>query len=61
MTIPDTISFEDMIDQLCADPEFVAECEENNCKWDETAAELEITTVNELWDRLGIVWHETGQ
>ncbi len=61
MTIPDTISFEDMIDQLCADPEFVVECEENNCKWDETAAaELEIT-VNELWDRLGIVWHETGQ
>ena len=61
MTIPDTISFEDMIEQLCSDPEFVAECEENNRKWDEeAAAELEIT-VDELWERLGIVWHETRQ
>ena len=61
MTIPDTISFEDMIEQLCADPEIVAECEENNRKWDEeAAAELEIT-VDELLERLGIVWHETRQ
>ena len=61
MTIQDTVSFEDLIEEMCADPEFVAQCEKNNREWDEAvAAELEIT-IDELWERLGITWHETRQ
>jgi hypothetical protein len=61
MTIPDTTSFEDLIEEMCDDPAFVAQCEKNNREWDEeVAAELEIT-IDELWDRLGITWHETRQ
>jgi len=59
MTDPFSFSFEDLIEQMCADPVFVAQCEKNNREWDEeVAAELEIT-VDQLWDRLGITWHET--
>ncbi len=54
----DSFSFEDLIEQMCADPVFVAQCEKNNREWDEeVAAELEIT-VDELWDRLGIQWSD---
>ena len=54
--IPEAVSFEDMVELMCADPEFIAQCEKNNAEWDEeVAAELEIT-LDELWDRLGIKW-----
>ena len=56
-----TISFEDLVEEMCADPVFVAQCEKNNREWDESVAtELEIT-IDELWDRLGITQHETRQ
>ena len=50
----DTLTFEDLIDMMASDPEFIKQCEENNRKWDEeAAAELEVT-VDELHRMLHI-------
>ena len=39
-----SLSFEDLIEAMCNDPEFIAQCEKNNREWEEEAAlELEIT------------------
>jgi len=39
-----SLSFEDLIEGMCNDPEFIAQCEKNNREWEEEAAlELEIT------------------
>ena len=47
--MPDfTLEFDQIIEEMCNDPEFIAACEENNRQWDEeAAAELEVT-VDEL-------------
>ena len=38
------LSFEDLIEEMCNDPQFIAQCEKNNREWEEeAAAELEIT------------------
>ena len=43
-----SLSFEDLIEEMCNNPQFVAQCEKNNREWEEeAAAELEIT-VDEL-------------
>ena len=43
-----SLSFEDLVEEMCNDPQFVAQCEKNNREWEEEAAsELEIT-VDEL-------------
>ena len=43
-----SLSFEDLIEEMCNDPQFVAQCEKNNREWEEQAAlDLEIT-VDEL-------------
>ena len=54
--IPNATSFEDMVELMCADPEFVAQCEKNNAEWDEEVAGMLEITVDELWERLGIQW-----
>lgn len=42
------MTFDDLIEGMSNDPEFIAACEENNRQWDEeAAAELEVT-VDEL-------------
>jgi len=39
-----SLTFEDLIEEMCNDPQFVAQCEKNNREWEEeAAAELEIT------------------
>lgn len=39
-----SLSFEDLIEEMCNDPQFIAQCEKNNREWEEeAAAELEIT------------------
>ena len=39
-----SLSFEDLIEGMCNDPEFITQCEKNNREWEEEAAlELEIT------------------
>ena len=39
-----SLSFEDLIEGMCNDPEFIAQCEKNNREWEEEVAlELEIT------------------
>ena len=44
----DSLTFEDLIEEMCNDPMFIKQCEENNRNWDEeAAAELEVT-VDEL-------------
>jgi hypothetical protein len=49
-----SLTFDDIVEGMCSDPEFVAECERNNREWDEqAAAELEMT-VDELHTHLGI-------
>ena len=49
-----SLSFEDLIEDMCNDPEFIAACEENNRQWDEeAAAELEVT-VDELHQMLAL-------
>ena len=47
--MPDfTLEFDQIIEGMSNDPEFIAACEENNRQWDEeAAAELEVT-VDEL-------------
>ena len=47
--MPDfTLEFDQIIEEMCNDPVFIAACEENNRQWDEeAAAELEVT-VDEL-------------
>ena len=43
-----SFTFDDLIEGMLSDPEFVAQCERNNREWDEqAAAELEMT-VDEL-------------
>ncbi len=50
----DTLTFEDLIDMMASDPQFIKQCEENNRMWDEeAAAELEVT-VDELHRMLHI-------
>jgi len=49
-----SLTFEQLIEQMCEDPMFIKQCEENNRMWDEeAAAELEVT-VDELHHMLGI-------
>jgi hypothetical protein len=39
-----SFTFDDLIEGMLSDPEFVAQCERNNREWDEqAAAELEMT------------------
>lgn len=50
----DSLTFEQLIEEMCNDPVFVKQCEENNRMWDEeAAADLEVT-VDELHTMLGI-------
>lgn len=43
-----SLTFDDIVEGMLSDPEFVAQCERNNREWDEqAAAELEMT-VDEL-------------
>ena len=50
----DSLTFEQLIEEMCNDPVFVKQCEENYRMWDEeAAAELEVT-VDELHQMLGI-------
>ena len=50
----DSLTFDQLIEEMCNDPVFVKQCEENNRMWDEeAAAELEVT-VDELQTMLGI-------
>jgi len=44
----DSLTFDQLIEEMCNDPLFVQACEENNRQWEEEcAAELDIT-VDEL-------------
>ena len=44
----DSLTFEELVEQMCEDPMFIMQCEANNRQWDEeAAAELEVT-VDEL-------------
>ena len=44
----DSLTFDQLIEEMCNDPLFIKACEENNRQWEEeAAAELEIT-VDEL-------------
>ena len=44
----DSLTFEQLVEQMCEDPMFIMQCEANNRMWDEeAAAELEVT-VDEL-------------
>ena len=48
MKDPFSATFDDLIEEMCNDPMFIKQCEENNRMWDEeAAAELEVT-VDEL-------------
>ena len=50
----DSLTFEQLVEQMCEDPMFIMQCEANNRMWDEAAAaELEVT-VDELHTMLGI-------
>ena len=50
----DSLTFEELVEQMCEDPMFIMQCEANNRQWDEeAAAELEVT-VDELHTMLGI-------
>jgi hypothetical protein len=43
-----SLTFDDIVEGMCKDPEFIEQCERNNREWDEeAAAELEMT-VDEL-------------
>ena len=49
-----SMTFDDLIEGMSNDPEFIAACEENNRQWDEeAAAELEVT-VDELHQMLAL-------
>ena len=47
-----SLSFEDLIEDMCKDPEFIAQCEKNNREWEEEAAEELGVTVNQLLEWL---------
>jgi len=50
----DSLTFEELIAEMCEDPMFIMQCEANNRMWDvQAAAELEVT-VDELHQMLGI-------
>ena len=54
MKDPFSATFDNLIEEMCNDPMFIKQCEENNRMWDEeAAAELEVT-VDELHTMLGI-------
>ena len=47
-----SLTFEQLVEQMCEDPMFIMQCEANNRQWEEeAAAELEIT-VDELLSML---------
>ena len=49
-----SLTFDDIVEDMCNDPEFIEECERNNTEWDEeAAAELQMT-VDELHQFLGV-------
>ena len=50
----DSLTFDELIESMCNDPEFVAQCEENNRKWDEEAAAELNVTVDDLHVWLGL-------
>ena len=40
----DSLTFEELVEGMASDPDFIKQCEENNRKWDEEAsAELGVT------------------
>tara|TARA_B100000530_G_scaffold293979_1_gene211708 strand:+ start:446 stop:604 length:159 start_codon:yes stop_codon:yes gene_type:complete len=47
-----SLSFEDLIEDMCKDPEFIAQCEKNNREWEEEAAAELGVTVNQLLEWL---------
>ena len=47
-----SLSFEDLIESMCKDPEFIAQCEKNNREWEEEAAAELGVTVNKLLEWL---------
>lgn len=47
-----SLSFEDLIEGMCKDPEFIAQCEKNNREWEEEAAAELGVTVNQLLEWL---------
>ena len=49
-----SLTFDDIIEDICEDPQFIADVERNNREWDEeAAAELEMT-IDELHQFLGV-------
>ena len=49
-----SLTFDDIVEGMANDPEFIEQCERNNREWDEeAAAELEMT-VDELHQFLGV-------
>lgn len=48
MTNPFSMTFEDIIEGMSNDPEFIKQCEENNRRWDEEASQELGVTVEEL-------------
>jgi hypothetical protein len=49
-----SLTFDDIVEGMANDPEFIEQCERNNREWDEeAAAELEMT-VDELHHFLGV-------
>ena len=50
----ETLTFEDIIEGMASDPEFIKQCEENNRMWDEEAAAHLEVTVDQLHRMLHI-------
>ena len=50
-----SMTFDDLIEGMSNDPEFIAACEENNRQWDEEASAELGMTVEELHNHLKLV------
>lgn len=44
----DSLTFDQLIEEMCNDPVFIKQCEENNRQWEEEAAADLGITVDEL-------------
>ena len=46
--------FDDLIEEMCQDPEFIADIQRNNDEWDREASEHLDVTVEELHTMIGL-------
>lgn len=46
--------FDDLIEEMCQDPEFIADVQRNNDEWDREASEHLDVTVEELHTMIGL-------